>query len=632
MNQPQTDEWGIYAGYHDILGHWHETTDQTRSAFRSAMHSEEDAPSGAFADVIVAHQGETHPLSEGELILESGERIAGATSIPRDIPIGYHELKSGNGKPVRILIAPPRCYVPPGLREWGWAVQLYSLRSQNSWGIGDLGDLRKFAEWSAGELGAGVVVVNPLCAPIVGLPQEPSPYYAGSRLFRNPLYLRIGEIPGAGELGQRLELLETAGRELNRKRLIARDAIYHLKMEALQMLFDRFHGDERFERYRAREARELERFSAFCVLTGRYGRGWQRWPNAFRDSTSEAVDRLIVEEAGRVRFHSWIQWQLEVQLARAGEELSIVQDLPIGVNPDGFDAWLWQDTFAQGISVGAPPDDFNVQGQDWGTPPFIPRRLRAAGYEPFIRTIRASLRYAGGLRVDHVMGLFRLFWIPVGMGAQRGAYVRYNARELLAILAMESQRAKAFIVGEDLGTVEPGVRETLGEHALLSYRVFWFEDRPPAQFPSESLAVVSTHDLPTIAGIWSGSDVQRQRALGLQPNEQMATAAREKLQRVTGVNDAASIQDVIKLTYEAVAEAPSRIVVASLEDGLAVEERPNLPGPLAEGSANWSMALPLTLEAMEQEPLLRSVADSISSKRGKQDSDSSRSFSRQAAS
>ncbi|HVW37287.1 MAG TPA: 4-alpha-glucanotransferase, partial [Pirellulales bacterium] len=228
------------------------------------------------------------------------------------------------------------------------------------------------------------------------------------------------------------------------------------------------------------------------------------------------------------------QWLLDEQLARAASELPFVQDLPIGIDPGGADAWVWQDVLASGCSVGAPPDMLNTQGQDWGLPPFIPHKLRSAGYRPFIETIRATLRHSAGLRIDHVMGLFRLYWIPQGFGADRGAFVRYQADELLAIVALESQRAGAFVVGEDLGTVEPGVREAMTEHGMLSYRVLWMEDEPPEEYPELAMVAVTTHDLPTIAGILSGSDLAAQRSLGLAPNEAAMRRLREKLDEFAG--------------------------------------------------------------------------------------------------
>ncbi len=263
-------------------------------------------------------------------------------------------------------------------------------------------------------------------------------------------------------------------------------------------------------------------------------------------------------------------------------------------------------------SGGAPPDLFNTAGQDWGLPPFAPRKLRAAGYEPFIQTIRAAMRHAGGLRIDHVMGLFRLYWIPVGRGPRRGAYVRYNADEMLAITALESQRARAFVVGEDLGTVEDGVREKLAANGMLSYRLMWFEETPPSEFPVQALAAVSTHDLPTIAGVWTGSDVEAQKRIGVQPNEEGQAQWREKLRDMVEDIPRPGIEDVVVRAYESLAAAPSRILTASVEDALAVEERPNMPATLNDQWPNWSLALPLAAEEIRESELAGKVARALS--------------------
>jgi 4-alpha-glucanotransferase len=302
-----------------------------------------------------------------------------------------------------------------------------------------------------------------------------------------------------------------------------------------------------------------------------------------------------------VRLHAWLQWLLDLQLERAARAAPLLADLAVGFAPDGADAWIWQDVLAGGVRVGAPPDAFAPQGQDWGLPPFDPWKLRAAGYEPFIRTVRATFRHSAGIRVDHVMGLFRLYWIPPGAAAPEGAYIRYPAEDLLAILALESQRAQAYVVGEDLGTVEPETRQALFEHAVLSYRLLWFEDSPPAHYPRQALAAVSTHDLPTIAGAWTGADLRLQRAAGLQPNDTDQQKMADRLRAVTGLPPQAPVADVVVAAYAALAASPSQLVAATMEDALLVEERPNMPGTTTQWP-NWSLALPKTLEQIKRDP------------------------------
>jgi 4-alpha-glucanotransferase len=305
----------------------------------------------------------------------------------------------------------------------------------------------------------------------------------------------------------------------------------------------------------------------------------------------------------------WVQWQLDRQLERASRELPLVHDLAVGVDPGGADAWVDREVFAPGMSIGAPPDEFNTQGQDWGVLPYDPWRLRAAGYEPFIQTLRAGLRHAGGLRIDHVMGLFRLFWVPAGSGPGAGTFVRYPADELLDIVAIESRRAGAFVVGEDLGTVEDDVRAELAARRILSYRLLYFEAGDPRDLPERALAAVTTHDLPTIAGLWTGSDLARQREAGMRPNAEGETRLRERIRSLAGVPIDAPIGDAVEGAYRALARAPSALLAATLDDALGVEERPNLPGTTE--TTNWSTALPRSLEQIEEDAGVRRVARAL---------------------
>ena len=575
------------------------------------------------AGPLVHRRGQPLPVVEGgaEVLLEDGAVVRTGGRLPPDLPLGYHELRPRDDRaPRRLVVAPARCHLPEGLRAWGWAIQLYALRSRGSWGIGDLADLRQLAEWSASALGAGAVLLNPLHAPLPFVPQESSPYFPSSRRFRNPLYLRVEEAPGAAEAGLDLPQQAALGRALTAERRIDRDAVFRLKMAALDGLWARAAGGTAgFARYRVREGRALEEFATFCALAERHGAGWRRWPAEHRHPASAAVGRFASEHAGRVAFHAWLQWLLDEQLARAGQALRLVTDLAIGFDGQGADAWAWQDVLAQGVTVGAPPDDFALEGQDWGLPPFVPHRLRAADYRPFVETVRAGLRHAGGMRVDHVMGLFRLYWVPGGATARDGAYVRYPTEDLLAILALESERAGALVIGEDLGTVEPGVRERLHAERILSTRVLWFEPGPPAGYPALSLAAVTTHDLPTVRGIWTGSDLEEQRAAGVTPNTGATEALRVRLQELTGLARGAEPAAVALAVHRRLAEAPSVVIAATLEDALEVAERPNLPGTTGDRRANWSLALPDSLETIQADPRPRALAR-ILARRGAPDS------------
>jgi 4-alpha-glucanotransferase len=604
-----TDIWGIDRGYEDALGVWQDTPPATHRAILAAMGIDAAAPPERSESLVqVVRPGQTLSLrSPADLILEDGTVVRVETALPPDIPFGYHTLRPLNGTASKHLImSPGQCGLPPRRRQWGWAVQLYATRSAKSWGIGDFADLRRLAEWSATTLQANLLMVNPLYAATPGVPQQSSPYFPSSRRYRNLLYLRIEEIPGAGAGGDVLERLASAGVALNRERRIDRDAIYRLKLEALEHLWRRFAGNSAFERYGEEQGEDLHQFATFCALAEQHGQKWRQWPAEYRHPESLAVAHFATQRRDRVRFYQWVQWLLDTQLAQATTTLPVMQDLPIGCDPDGADAWTWQDLLATEVTVGAPPDEYNTLGQDWGLPPFIPHKLRAAAYLPFRQTIQASLRHAAGLRIDHVMGLFRLFWIPRDAEPSMGAFVRYPADDLLAILALESHRAQAFVVGEDLGTVEEEAREQLAEHRVLSYRLLWFESDPPSHYPEQALAAVTTHDLPTIVGLWSGADVQTQHELGLQPNEEGLEEIRRQLQVMTGLPEEAEVDEVILRAHELLAQAPSTVITATLEDALAVAERPNMPSTTTEWP-NWSMALPLSLEAIERDPLVQAV-------------------------
>lgn len=608
-----TDAWGLTSGYHDTQGRWHETSPGTRAALLSAMGVDPSGPTSPEpARVRIIQPGQAVPWPEpAELVLEGGTLLRFDRALPPDLPLGYHEVRPlGGGGSTQLIVAPGHCVLPEDLRAWGWAVQLYATRSRASWGIGDLEDLRRLGRWSARDLGAEFLLINPLVAVAPTLPQQSSPYSPSSRRYLSPLYLRIEEMPGAADAGIDLEGMAAEGRALNARRLLDRDAVFRLKLEALERLWTRFSGDPAFDRYRAVQGAPLREFATYCALAERHGSNWRMWPAEYRHPAGLAVGRFAAEHARRVDFHEWLQWQLDVQLARAACEIRLMTDLPVGFHPDGADAWAWQDVLAHGVSVGAPPDAFNVLGQDWGLPPFVPHKLRGAGYGPFVQTIRAALCHAGGLRIDHIMGLFRLFWIPWGAKPAEGAYVRYPAEDLLAIVALESHRAQAIIAGEDLGTVEDGVRAKLASRRILSYRVLWFENDRPARYPRQALAAVTTHDLPTIAGLWTGSDLAELRAVGVKTNDEGTRLMRDRLAAMAGLTEAADPGEVVVRAHRLLAEAPSVLVTATLEDALAVPERPNIPGTTTE-RPNWSLALPVPLETLESHPQPRAVAAAL---------------------
>ena len=601
--------WGLEPGYESAAREWVAASPAATRAVLERMGAEGDAPAPERAPVVVIREGETHsPGGPWELTLEDGTRHTGSGPLPR-VGIGYHQLVVGDAEPVRLIVSPGTCFLPPDLRAWGWAVQLYAMRSARSWGIGDLADLSVLTEWSAGR-GAGAVLLNPLHAALPGEPQQTSPYYPSSRCFRNPLYLSVPDVPGAREASLDLDAFAARGRVMNQDRLIDRDAVEGLKMAALQSIFDSSRPGPGFDAYCTEGGDLLLRFATFCALSDEYGRPWTEWPEALRTPHAGGVERFAREHASRMRFHQWLQWCLDLQLASAASEVPLIHDLAIGVDPAGADAWMWQDALALGVRVGAPPDEFNAAGQDWGLPPFDPWKLRSLAYEPFIATVRAGFRHAGALRFDHVMGLFRLYWIPDGFDADDGVYVRYPWRDLLDILVLESVRASAYVVGEDLGTVEDSMRDELATRRILSYRLVWFEEEAPAEFPREALAAVTTHDLPTIAGLWTGADLEAQQGMGLEANAEGTTRIRDHVADITGLPAEADVDEVVLATYSALAEAPSRVVLATLDDALGVEERPNHPGTTDEWP-NWCLALPAALEDALADPRVERLAHAL---------------------
>ena len=598
---------GIQKSYIDALGKRH-------SAGRETIRAIERATAGSVAggpETLVVLAGQPVQVGPSEIRLEDGTTIAIDGRLPVDLPAGYHQLHRRGGRPATLIAAPPACHLPADFSTWGWAIQLYAARSRRSWGIGDLGDLRWLGRWARGQY-AGFALINPLAAVAPTLPQQASPYFPSSRRFRSPLYLRIEEVEGAADVPGIGELARAA-RRLNRERLIDRDRVFELKSQALEAVWRAVRGrrDAGFDAFR-REQAGLEQFATFCALAEKFGASWRQWPADLQHPSSPAVARAARSAAlgERIRFHQWLQYQVDRQLERASASMPVMQDLPIGFDEGGADGWAFQDVLAEGMTVGAPPDEFNTRGQNWGLPPFVPDRLRAAGYEPFIQTIRACLRHAGGLRIDHVMGLFRLFWIPAGMDPRDGAYVHGHPDDLLAIVALESQRAQAVIVGEDLGTVEAATRRALAARNILSYRLLWFEKTPPSKYPAQALAAITTHDLPTVAGLWTDSDLDVQRELGLSPNEAGTREIKSRVRRMTRATAATPVRDLVARVHESLARAPSHILTATLDDAMAVEERPNMPATSDEWP-NWRLALPQPIETLRGNRLAARIAKAL---------------------
>jgi 4-alpha-glucanotransferase len=413
------------------------------------------------------------------------------------------------------------------------------VRSQRSWGIGDLTDLADLAVWSASRHSAGFVLVNPLHAAAPTPPMEPSPYLPTSRRFINPLYLRVEAVDEFAYVRHRGSIRKARVEVqalADRAKRIDRDAAWKAKRAALECVYlvERSTGRElAYAAYRQREGQNLDDFANWCALAEEYGNDWHQWPEDLQHPASPAVADFAAEHAQTVDFHRWLQWQLDDQLTaaqatavQAGMELGVMHDLAVGVDPNGADAWALQDVLAPAVTAGAPPDEFNQLGQDWSQPPWRPDRLVDHAYEPFRALVNAVLRHAGGVRIDHIIGLFRLWWIPKGALPTDGTYVRYDHEAMIGVVALEAHRAGAVVVGEDLGTVEPWVRDYLREWGLFGTSILWFEaDRdgpdsiggplPAEKWREYCLSSVTTHDLPPTAGYLAGKHVRLREKLGL---------------------------------------------------------------------------------------------------------------------
>ena len=603
MSRPLVDD-----SYVDAFRERRTIAPDVRAAVLGAMGLEADELPDGQRQVLVVRPGGSLP-APGTVRLEDGTTLGRVDRLPADAPYGYHELLDDDGGSQLLISGPGRCHLPDELRAWGWAVQLASVRSRQSWGIGDLADLGALAEWSV-EQGAGFVAVSPLGAPNPGPHPEPSPYYPSTRRFGSPLHLRVEEVPGAGSVD--VGDLVARGHALNSDRRVDRTRVLAAKREALERIWGAGIADRAaFEAWRVDQGPALARWAAFCVLSERLGPGWQSWPDELHDPDGPGVAGIADDESDRIAFHAWVQWCFDRQLEAASTSVRRIADMPVGVDPGGFDAWDWQAQLAIGASVGAPPDRFNLAGQNWGLPPFIPHRLREAHYRPFIDTIRAQLRHAGGLRIDHVLGLFRLWWVPSGHGPARGAYVRYPTDELLEIVALESHRASAILIGEDLGTVPPGVRRELRRRNVLSTRLAYFEKVPPPRYPRFAFAAATTHDLPTIAGAFSGSDLEDQRAAGVDPDAAALALLRSRIIKAAGAGANPTLDEVIDGVHRRLAASPPVLVAGTLEDALRVEERPNLPGTGSAQRDNWSLALPAPLEEVVVDPRVLATAEAL---------------------
>ena len=710
------EKCGVLPQYHDIWGNVHHATDAVKRALLAAMGmaagNEEEIAASLHAIEGRAWQrllppvqvARVHvrphriaialPVEEDGRIFrwrlrrESGAEEAGDFSpgsleeagrahldgrdfvrrvlvLDSEVEPGYHRLSverrdGGESCDMSFIVAPAECYVPPAIqgegRVWGVAVQLYGIRSERNWGIGDFGDLRRLIEFCA-ESGAGAALLNPLHALFPDHPEQASPYSPSSRAYFNVLYLNVEGIADFAECAAAKSTLHSPAFQARLRALRASiqvdyRAVAESKLEVLDRLYAHFRsnhlarGSDRARAFRAFQALHGERLREHALFEAlqEYFRaqdanvwGWPAWPAAYQNPRAPQVAEYCKANLARVEFYEYLQWQASLQLASAGTRswelglgVGLMFDLAIGVAEGGSATWSRRELHAFAASAGAPPDEINRLGQDWGLPPWIPHQLTAAAYEPFIELLRANMRDAGALRMDHVMGLCRLFWVVRGLPPVEGAYVRYPFDDLLGILALESQRNRCMVVGEDLGTVPDEVRAATRQMGVLSTRLLYFEResdgslKPPQAYPTNAVAAVTTHDLPTLAGFWRGLDIDLRNQLHLFPdddvrNHQIVIRSGDRAQLLVALERAGVLPEgsgmqpvafsemtpeLAAAVYAYLARAPSKLLLMPMEDGLGVHEQPNLPGTTEPAYPCWRLKLPLNLEEWKNSPWL----------------------------
>ncbi|MGC1879671.1 MAG: 4-alpha-glucanotransferase [Pseudolabrys sp.] len=564
--------WGVENGYHDVFGRWHEASAETQRRLVAALSKTRGQPP--------------------EL-----------TAVPE----------------------PVRAFQGDGRRHWALAVQLYALRSRRNWGHGDFGDLACLIELAA-RRGAAAIGLNPLHALFPDRAQEASPYAPNSRIFLNPLYINvetIAEFPGAATAGIDLDALRAG-------ELIDYTGVARAKLDGLRVAYEHFEtsaSDDRraeFTRYRQDQGERLLFFSCFEQLRARFApRPWPEWPAPWRHPTIADLQQFREAEHNGCEFHEFVQWVADRQLAackeiahRSGMSVGLYLDVALGIHPYGADAWSQQESVLADVSVGAPPDEFNPNGQDWGLAPFNPAALAACDFAPLRQLMRAAMRHAGAVRLDHVLGLKRLFMIPRGNVASDGTYVRFPFEQSLQVIAQVSQEARCVVIGEDLGTVPEGLRDTLARWGLWRYLVMLFERErdgrfhPPEWYPAEALATFNTHDLPSLRGWLDAHDLRTKRGLGLDSGESDGARAwaHQSLRQILAERAPERAGNELAAVASVLAKTPSRLVAIALDDIVGEREQINIPGTVDE-HPNWRRKLSLELEDLEGNAQLRRIAE-----------------------
>ncbi len=594
---------------------------------------------------------------------------------------GYHSLEilsvsessrsglpSENGVKCNLIVAPKLCYGPKDVsnfKMWGFAAQLYSLKSNNSWGIGDFGDLDNLVS-EAAKKGASTIGLNPLHPLFPGNTAHRSPYSPTSRSFLNTIYIDVTRVANYSECKEAIEYVKSTDfqhrlMQVNASNLIDYPKSATLKYEVLEKLYEHFVIEhlrkstilgQSFNKFRDEFGDDLTTLATFDALYEHFrakdfhSYGWQSWPEGFKTPNSSEVKKFQREHSKRIGYFEFIQWVADTQLSdvalhgkNEGMQIGLYLDLAVGCDGGGADIWSNHSAYVSGASIGAPPDAANLLGQDWGLTPINPQALKEQGFKPLTQALRSNMRHAGALRIDHVLGYMRQFWIPQGMKADKGIYISFPFEDMLRVIALESQRTKCIVIGEDLGTTPEGFGDVMAASGLLSYRLLYFERwdngvfKRPEFYPEQSMVTVSTHDLPTLNGWWTGKDLEWREKLHLYPNEELEVKDRsdrilDRKRLISAMQDMDLLeQDLISTTdlkcinsklstavQRFLARASSRIQLIPMEDALCLQEQVNIPGTIDE-HPNWLQKLPYNIDEIWQQTSMQEIVDVMNQER-----------------
>jgi (1->4)-alpha-D-glucan 1-alpha-D-glucosylmutase len=621
-----------------------------------------------------------HHIGDTELTVHHEKIARYEFHLTGNLPCGYHhfslrEDKSAFTIDMLLVVTPTQCYLPPILKDepgqplkkvWGPAIQLYAVQSRRNWGVGDFGDLTRIADWCQ-EQGASMVGLNPLHALYPHNPSHCSPYSPSSRLFFNVTLLNVEGIPDFDESAEAKQMVlnpefQATLERLRSEPMVPYAEVGHYKLEALKLLYQNFRENhwakktdraKAFEAYVQEQGKPLERFSLFHALQERFHQedasiwGWPVWPEAYRNPENQVVQDYLHSNQEQVAFYQYLQWQIDEQLHEAGKRcmendlgVGLYMDMAVGVDRGGADVWANQHLYAQTSAVGAPPDEYNQKGQDWGLPPMIPEKMREEAYESFIGMLRQNMKHAGALRIDHVMGLMRLFLIPPGLPPSQGAYIHYPVDELFGILALESQRNRCMVIGEDMGTVPDIVRDRMTHWGIFSYKVFYFEKdhdtyKAPESYQPTAAVAVSTHDLPTLSGFWQGQDITVRTELDLYPNaelrdRQIKDRVMERMAILGLLEQRGLLPESVKAgplstpvmtpelsaaIHRLVSQTSAKVFMVQFEDMLQQADQINLPGTTDPTYPCWKRKITIPLEEYGTDARVLAVCQAVASER-----------------